>query len=393
MRNFIYLIVLTVVLYACGSGEQQASMQDVIASNDLEEIKALKMEKAKQHKELERELAKLDSVIYAQDSNKRYPLITVVQAAEENFQHYLELQGDVKTKMNVLIYPEVAGTLVNVNVTEGDEVRKGQLLGTIDNGGMESQLAQMKTQLSLAKTTFERQKNLWDQEVGTEMQFLQSKTNYEAQQSAVKQMESNLAKYQLRAPFSGIIDDVMKDEGTVVSPGPGAEIFRIVNLSDMYVEVPVPEIYIDDITKGSPVKVYFPVLGDTINTKVRQTGNFIDPANRSFSVEVAVPNLNGRIKPNLTAKVQINDYKNDAAILIPQSIISENAEGEQYAYLATNIDNDSVATAQRTIITTGKTQGSYIEVLSGITPGQSIINEGARNVRDNQKVKIIESKI
>jgi hypothetical protein len=139
--------------------------------------------------------------------------------------------------------------------------------------------------------------------------------------------------------------------------------------------------------------VFFPVLGDTIITKVKQTGNFIDPANRSFIIEIDVPNQSGRIKPNLMAKVQINDYKNAAAILVPQSIISENAEGEQYAYIAVNKDAQNIATAKRSIISTGKSQGDFIEVLSGIKAGQAIITEGARSVRDDQKVKILNSKL
>lgn len=393
MKNLTsILIIFSILVTACGKSEE-SSVQKVVASGNLEEIKEKKNSLIAEQKALQNQISRLDSVINSKDTIKKYPLISVVEAKKQDFQHYLELQGEVQTKQNVLIHPEVAGTLLKVYVTEGQRVQQGQLLATIDNGGMASQLQQQKTQLSLAETTFERQKNLWDQKIGTEIQFLQAKTNFEAQKDAVKQMESNLAKYQIRAPFSGIIDDVIKEEGTVVSPGPGSEIFRLVNLSNMYVQVPVPETYINDITTGKDVKVYFPVLGDTVDTKVRQTGNFIDPGNRSFSVEVGVPNKNGNIKPNLTAKVQINDYTNDDAILIPQSIISENAEGEQYAYLAVNIGKDGIGTAKRSIITTGKAQGDYIEVLSGIEAGQSIITEGARNVRDDQKVQIIKSKL
>lgn len=395
MKNFTYLLILTLgFATACGSGDkEQAKVNDVIATNDMAAIKSLKADLSGKHKKLEKEIAQLDSAINAREDNKRYPLISVKKAQQEAYKHYLELQGDVQTKKNVLIYPEVAGTLVEVKVEDGDKVQKGQLLGIIDNGGLNSQLAQLKTQLALAETTYERQKNLWDKEVGTEMQYLQAKTNYEAQKNAVSQLQQTIAKYQIRAPFSGIIDNVIKHEGNVVSPGPGSEIFRLVNLSNMYVEVPVPENYLGDITKGSDVLVYFPVLNDSINTSVKQTGNFIDPANRSFSVEVSVPNKNGKIKPNLTAKVKINDYTNEKAILVPQSIISENAEGEQYAYIATNVNKEGIATAKKRIIKTGKAQGDYIEVLSGIKAGEQIIIEGARNVRDDQQVKIIANKL
>ena len=262
-------------------------------------------------------------------------------------------------------------------------------MASIDDGGMGSQLEQLKTQAQLAKTTFERQKRLWEQKIGSEIQYLQAKTNYEASENTVKQMQSQLGKSTIRAPFSGIIDDVIKDQGTVVAPGPGSEVFRIVNLSDMYIVVEVPETYLGSIKNGKEAKVYFPVLGDSIMTNIRQTGNFINPGNRSFTVEIPVPNKTGTIKPNLTAKVQLNDYTSENAILIPQSIVSENADGEQYAYVAEELNAENEAIVSKKIITTGKTQNGYVEVLSGISSGNHIIKEGARSVKDGQKVKVL----
>ena len=177
----------------------------------------------------------------------------------------------------------------------------------------------------------------------------------------------------------------------MVPGGPGTEVFRIINLSNMYLEVPVPETYISSVTKGKKVKVEFPILNESMDSFVKETGNYINPNNRSFTVEIPVPNKSGNVKPNLTAKVHINDYSNEAAILIPQSTISENAEGEQYAFVVSNISKDNVATAKKTIITTGKTQGDYVEVLTGIKPGESVIIEGARSVKEGQKVKILKS--
>lgn len=204
----------------------------------------------------------------------------------------------------------------------------------------------------------------------------------------MKQAQSQLGKSTIRAPFSGIIDDVIKDQGTVVAPGSGSEVFRIVNLSDMYITVDVPENYLGGIQKGNEAKVYFPVLNDTVVSKIRQTGNFINPSNRAFSVEIPVPNKNGNIKPNLTAKVSLNDYSNENAVLIPQGIISENAEGDQYVYVAVEANVDK-AVAKRRIITTGKTQGRMVEVLSGIEDGDLLIKEGARTVKEGQNVQIL----
>ena len=159
----------------------------------------------------------------------------------------------------------------------------------------------------------------------------------------------------------------------------------------MYINVEVPESHLPNVTTGKDVKVFFPVLGDSVTTTIRQTGNFINPSNRSFTAEIPVPSLGGKVKPNLTARVMINDYTSEKAILIPQSVLSENADGEQYVYLvdADSIQNDPVA--KKVVITTGKTQGDYVEVLSGINEGDAIIDEGARSVKEGQKVNIKNS--
>lgn len=384
------VLLAAAVLVSCGGDAE--TIGDVIAGGDLKAIQAKKKELTDQQKSITKDIELLDSAIVAQSSDANYPLITVQNVSEQDFVHFIELQGDVTTRQNVLVYPEVAGTMVKVYVAEGDKVKSGQLLASIDDGGLSSQLIQMKSQLALAETTYERQKRLWDQKIGSEIQFLQAKTSYESQKAAVDQLEDQLDKFSIRAPFAGIVDDVIKDQGTVVSPGgPGSEVFRIINLSNMYIEVPVPETYIATVTKGKRVKIEFPILNETVDSYVRETGNFINPNNRSFTAEIPVANANGNVKPNLTAKVHINDYRNETALLIPQSTISENSEGEQYAYVVTDITNDDVAIAKKTIITTGKTQGDFVEVLSGIKPGQSIIVEGARSVKEGQKVKILKS--
>lgn len=387
MKKIFYLLISSIILASCG-GSSDTSVIDAIASNDIETIRAKRTAIAAQQKALDQDVKQLDSAIALLDVNAKLPLVTTFEANAEKFNHYLELQGDVMTKQNVLIYPEMPGTLNRVYVKEGQKVNKGQVLASIDDGGLSSQLAQMKTQTELARTTFERQKRLWEQNIGSEIQFLQAKTQYEAQTSAVKQMESQVGKSTIRAPFSGVIDDVIKDQGTVVSPGPGSEVFRIVNLSDMYVEVQVPEAHLANVTKGKDVEIFFPVLGSTIQTKVRQTGNFINPGNRAFNIEIPVPNNEGNIKPNLTAVAKINDYTNESAILIPQSVVSENATGEQYVYLTKQNDSENELTAKRVIIKLGLTQGDYVEVVSGLSVGDNIVVEGARSVRNNQKVRV-----
>ena len=390
MKKLVYSLTIAILLAACGnSGE--TSIEQAIESKDLEVIRSKRSTITEELKVLESQITQLDEAILELDDNAKLPLVSVLNINSQEFQHYLELQGDVMTNQNILVYPQMPGTLYKIYVKEGQRVAKGQLLGAIDDGGLSSQLALQKTQLDLAKTTFERQERLWKQKIGSEIQYLQAKAQYDAQVSGVKQLESQVGRSLLRAPFSGIVDQVIKDQGTVVSPGPGAEVFRVVNLKNMYIEIEVPEAHLATVTKGKEVEVHFPILGSTLRSKVDQTSNFINPGNRSFRVEIPISNENGNIKPNLTAVAKINDYTNENAILIPQSVLSENAIGEQYVYVTKENDAKNETIAQKVIITLGKSQGDNVEVLSGLKTGDNIIVEGARSVRDNQQVKVIDA--
>ncbi len=400
----IYLLTISIILLISCGKKESISVDDLVSKGTIEELRTKKKEITIKLDDLNKNLEAVNSAISKLDTVKKLPLITTIVTKEEGFNHYLELQGNVKTKQNVLVYPEMPGILRRVYVKEGQRVKKGQLLATIDDGGISSQLAQLEATTDLAKTTYERQKRLWDQKIGSEIQYLQAKTNFEAQKNTINQLKSQLSKASIRAPFSGVIDDVMKEAGTVIAPGQGSEVFRIVNLNNMYVEAEVPESYIKNVTIGKNVEVYFPVLGKTVTAKIRQVGNFINPSNRAFKIEVSIPNKEGNIKPNLTARLEINDYTNTKAILIPQSIISENAEGEQYIYLIHSKKNNKYAVAKKTIIKTGKTQGDVIEVLSTkiitekngekkvflrpMSAGSEVVSEGARSVNDGQKVEI-----
>lgn len=387
-----YLGIFTALMITSCGTPKEASVDEILASNNVEQMQAEKAKIEGKLQEFSVDLKKLNEQIALLSEDKNIPLITTLTTQEEVFTHLIELQGNVQTKQNVLVYPEMPGILLEVKVVEGQQVVKGQVLASIDDGGMSQQVAQLEANAQLAKTTFERQKRLWDQKIGSEIQFLQAKTTYETQKSRVNQLKQQLEKATIKAPFSGIVDAVFKEKGTVVAPGLGAEIFRIVNLSNMYIETDVPEKYIGSITKNKKVAVHFPVLGETIHSKIRQVGNFINPNNRSFKIEIAVPNSKGNIKPNLTAKLKLNDYTNPNAILIPQSIISENANGEQFIYIVKNKKDNQEAVAERLVIETGKTQGNLIEVVKNLASGAEIIVEGARSVNNGQVVKVINKK-
>jgi len=387
MKKIYITVIASLVLLSCG-GDKKNSTEAVIEKGDLTQLRAKRGELITQSDALLAEIAKIDEAIGKLDENHKLALITTIEAKDTVFNHYLELQATVQTKQNIVLNAEYGGVLQQVYVKEGQRVSKGQTLAKIDDGGLGSQLAQMETQAALAKTTFERQQNLWNQKIGSEIQFLQAKTNYEAQVKAVSQMKAQIAKTVVRAPFSGTIDDIITEKGSVV--GPGTPILRIVNLGDMYLEAEVPEKNIATVKKGTEVIVDFPILGETFNAKVTQASNYINPANRSFNIQIAVPSKNGQIKPNLTSKIQIKDYTNPKTIVVPISIISENAEGEQYLYVADNTTKDGQATAKKVIVKTGLTQGNYAEITEGIKDGDLVISEGARSVKEGQKVSIIK---
>lgn len=388
MKKISFLILTLLVVASCSENQKQ-SIDELVATDNLEEIRKRKAELDAELIALSEDLKKLEDKIKILDPQMKVPLITTYKVEEKAFKHYIELQGNVSTDQNIVIYPEFSGVLTRVLVKEGQRVSKGQSLAKIDDGGLGQQLAQMQIQADLAKTTFERQERLWNQNIGSEIQYLQAKSNYESQEQAISQMKKQIGKTIVKAPFSGTIDQVITDQGSVVSPGI-SPLFRIVNLNEMYVETDVPESYLANVVPGKDVALFFPVLNKTMNAKVRQAGNFINPANRTFRVEVAVNNAEGMIKPNLTAKLKINDYSNDKALLIPQSIISENAEGDQYVYTISSND-DGKTVANRVIIATGKTDGDFIEVLSGLENGSEIIDEGARSVKDGQSVKVLST--
>ncbi|HHH50254.1 MAG TPA: efflux RND transporter periplasmic adaptor subunit [Saprospiraceae bacterium] len=385
MKKIIILIIIVTGIYACKEKEQ--SLDDVITSKDLKTIRDYKAKKSKELSAINSEIQVLDSVISKLDTVEKLPLVTVFRVKDTLFKHFIELQGSVATQKNIVLYPEFSGLLKRIYVKEGQYVSKGQLLARIDDGGFSQQLAQLQVQENLAKTTFKRQQRLWEQNIGSEIQYLQAKSQYEALQKSVSQMQSQLAKTTMRAPFSGVIDEIITDQGTVVGAGQ-SPVMRLLNLSNMYIEAEVPETYLNSITKGKEVEAYFSVLGKTVLAKVTQSSNYIQPGNRTFKVTVSLPNKDKSIKPNLTAKLKINDYTNPNALLIYQSLISENAQGKQYVYVIQQNEQQKNI-AKKTIVTTGKVQGDYVEITGGLKPNDLIIEEGARSVKDNQAVEIL----
>jgi RND family efflux transporter MFP subunit len=377
MKNLFLIATFSLLLFSCGKKEDNKNIDSLIASKNLVSIKAKRVE-------LQAQLTQLDDAIAELDVKKTEEALVSVETVKDTvFSHYLEVQGNVNTKENLIIYPQFAGILNTVNVIAGQKVSKGQVLGTIDDGGLSQQLGQLENQLALAKTTFERQKRLWDQKIGSEIQYLQAQTNMVSQQKAVSQMKAQMAKTKIIAPFNGVIDELIAERGQVVGPGQG--LMRIVNLNNMFVSTTVPESYIGKLKVGTVVSVYLASLGKSFNGKIRQVGNNINPNNRSFGIEVSVPNTENLLRPNQVAKLKITDYTNTNAVVVPSNVIQEDAEGNQFVFEATALKGKT-GIAKKVIVKVGKTSDNFTEVLSGLEPKTMVVGDGVKTVSEGMKL-------
>ena len=385
MKKIFTYIFLATLVTSCGN-EKLKAVDDIIASGDLSAMQAKKEQIIASYDSIGAIIGKLDAAIARLDTMKKLPIVTTFVINDTLFNHFIDIQGNVETTQNILIYPEYQGLLTQVFVNEGSNVTKGQLLAKIDDGGLTNQLSQLETKYQLAKTTFERQERLWNQNIGSEIQYLQAKSNMEAAQSAVAQIRSQVERSSVRAPFSGRIDKIITEQGQVVGPGSQA-LMRIINLDKMYVKASIPENYLGSIVKGSKVFITFPAINKKTTGIISNVSNYINPANRTFEIEVKVPNENKSIKPNLVAKLEINNYSKENTTLIPANVIQENSEGEKYVFLITEKSGNE-AKVVRVKIETGLKYEGVIEVISGLTNGDTIVSAGALSLNDGAWVKI-----
>jgi membrane fusion protein (multidrug efflux system) len=378
MKKILILTALSIVLIACNSSEKNQSVEAIIASNDVKAITAKKAE-------LQLQLEQIDEALATLDVNKEViALVTAIKLKDTTFNHYIEIQGSINTNENVLVQPEFPGNLVELNVKAGQKVSKGQVLGRTDDGGMSQQLASAENQYALAKTTFERQKNLWSQKIGSEIQYLQAQTQMISAQKGVAQIKAQIAKTVIRAPFSGTIDEVFVEKGEVVAASPQG-LMRIVNLGNMYVSTSIPETYIGKLKIGTEVNVYLTSLDKTYKGKVRQIGNFINPNNRSFGIEVSVPNPENLLRPNQVAKLKVIDYVNENAVVVPTNVIQQDAKKNSFVYTVIN-SNGKTGIAKKAIVKTGQSSDNETEILSGLDSDAIIVTEGMNTISDGMKL-------
>lgn len=375
--KIIVIAILSLSILSCSNKENANSIDQLVSAKN---VKALQERKAL----LQADITKIEEALATLDVKKEEALVSVATLKDTLFNHYLEIQGSVDTKENILIQPEFSGLLTSLNVKAGQKVAKGQILGRVDDAGMSQQLANAENQFSLAKTTFERQKNLWDKKIGSEIQYLQAQTQMISAQKAVAQIKAQLSKTIIRAPFSGTIDEVFVEKGQVVAPS-AQGLMRIVNLGNMFVSTSVPETYIGKLKVGTEVDVFLTSLGKTYVGKVRQVGNFINPNNRSFGIEVSIPNPDNMLRPNQVAKLKIIDYTNKTAIVVPTNVVQEDGEGNKFIYTVEG-SNGKTGTAKKVVVEIGKSSDNVTEIISGLNENDVIVTEGVNNISEGMKL-------
>lgn len=386
MKKF-YISILVLLIISCNSSGS-SNITSLIENGDIEELKKRKKEYVDTMNTMQVELNEINDGIAFLDENEKLTLVSSYEIKEKVFNSYIEAQANLKTRKNILILPEFQGTLEQIYVNEGQNVKKGTLLAEINDSGLKEQLEQLTIQANFAKENFERTERLWNNNIGSEIQFLKSKTDFESSQKMVEQMKDRLAKTKVYAPFDGEVDEIISNQGSNLIPGV-SQILRLVNLDKIYAEASVSEKYISFIEEGTEAIVQVPLLGKEIKSKIIQTGNFINPNNRTFRVEVPVENIDNKIKQNLDAKIKINIYSKKDAVIIPLKIVREDASGKNFVYVMNQDVKEGVYITDKTFISLGNKNNTDIEVTEGLKIGDMLVLEGASIVEDSQRVKLI----
>ncbi|MCF8372413.1 MAG: efflux RND transporter periplasmic adaptor subunit [Bacteroidales bacterium] len=367
------LIIAGLFLMACGSGDKQSK---------LEQLKKQKEELTAQIEQLEKEVAGENGVAVA-NAPKKEKFVNVQEVQPQSFNHYIEIQGSVESDNDILVPAQSSGVVKTILVEIGDVVQKGQVLARLDAAVFELSIEELKNGLELATTVFERQERLWNQKIGSEIQYLQAKNQKE---SLEKKLATTMEQYEMtkiKAPISGQVDDVMIKEGQMAAAGFGT--FKVVNASDLKIKATLSEKYITNIKKGDLVKVYIPVLNKHYEQKVLASSNVINPDNRTFSIEVSIPQNDKDIMPNMMAVLEINDYSNESSLVVPLKVVQYTGK-EEFLFVATNKDGKDVA--EKRLVKTGYYSNDKTEIVSGLLPGEQVVVFGYQNLGDGEAISI-----
>ncbi len=380
MKNILFVSIVAFML-AC------QPQSDVQIPEDLPGLKALLKEKKDQQKSLGDEIVEIEKLIHSLDSNifETAKLVTILKPEIKDFKHFVTIQGTVQSDDIVNASSEIAGRIMDLKTDEGKYVEKGQLIATIDIENIEKQMSEVEKSRELAIDVFERQSRLWDQKIGSEIQYLQAKNNKERIEKSLETLRFQLTKANVYAPISGAVDVVFLKEGELAAPG--APIVQILNTSRLKVVADAPEDLLGSIKVGDRVEVNFPALQDSISANISSLGRRIDPSNRTFTIEMNVSNRGGLLKPNLLSEIRINDFTEKGVLVIPLELVQQEVGGNDFI-MVTAREGDNIR-AEKLYVETGNSYAGEIVIKSGLETDHELIMTGARGLANQELVEIV----
>jgi membrane fusion protein (multidrug efflux system) len=369
---YITIFFAALILGACNKNANEAKKEE------LADLRKQRDELDGKIRTIEKELSKSDTT----SKDLKIKGIAVTPVSTATFNHYIDVQGKIDSDKNVQVSPEVPGIITKVNVQLGDKVRKGQVLAEIDGSVLAQSIEEVKSQSAFANTMYEKQKGLWDQKVGTEVQYLSAKNNKEALENRLSTLQRQYAMTKIKSPIDGTIDEVRLKQGEAAMPG--MPMFRVVNLSEFKVVAEIAEAYFGEIKVGDDVLVNLPDAAQEIKGKVTDKTNVIDAMNRTFKIEVALKGQNLALRPNMIAKIKVNDYTNKSAVVAPVNTIQESETGN-YVYLAEK--SGAGYKVKKQFVKTGKSYLDKVEIKEGLQNGDLLITSGFQDITTGQQIK------
>ncbi len=353
------------LLFACSAKDAE---KDV---NKAEQLKKYKTELAT----LKAKISDLEKEIRSTNKDEEKVNVVVKKLTTSKFEHYIQITGNVEADKNITITPETGGNIISINVVEGQKVNKGAILGTLNTSQIQQQIDEVKTNLELSTILFERQERLWNQKIGSEVEFLEAKSKKEALENNLAALEAQKEMAIITAPFSGIVDEIHQKKGELA--GPSIPFAQLVNINKVYVEGDVSESFLNFIKAGATADLDFPAINFQTKAKINRTSNVINPANRSFKIRINLNNPNHTIKPNLISVMKIKDYEVLDAMVVPSIIIKKDFEGN-YLYIAKKEGKNLVA--RKVYVKVSKTYNNVSMIESGLSLGVQVITEGFSQV-------------
>jgi membrane fusion protein (multidrug efflux system) len=328
-----------------------------------------------------------DNTEKPKDENIRVEKIRVIEVQPQKFEHFIEVNGSVEAANDAYISPEMNGQIKKIHVQEGEHVKKGQLLVTLNTSVIKSSINEVKTGLELAKKLYSKQKELWGKNIGSEIQYLQAKNNMEQAESRLKTLEAQLDMAMIKAPFDGIVDEIYRKEGELGVPG--MQLMQLVNLSKLYINADISESYLSKVKKGDSVEVSFPSYPDKkLTVPLYRTGNVINKDNRTFKIQLRINNPDGSLKPNIISVLKINDYSNDSALVVPSIILKRDVRNRFFFFIVN--DKNGKQIAKPIFIEQGKSYKDQSEIIQGLKPGMKVIVQGYNKVSSGTQVEIVD---